>query len=192
MKVLRLINREIQLREETREVEQAKNALTDEKYYERSEALSDSQYEIAEDTREVAREISLLDNANEPLIQQQFAKVSRAADVMDEAESILAKPDTGPEAIAAISEVIEILLETQRLPNTPGGGGGGGQQAGASGSQTLTAVRSALRLLGVGDDTGTAFIEKRSPKQATGKTGRVLPEEFRQGLDAYFNVLEGK
>lgn len=189
VKVLRLINREIQLREETREVEQAKNALTDDKYYERSEALSDIQYEIAEDTHEVAREISLLDNANEPLIRQQLAKVAKAAVVMEEAESILVEPNTGPKAIAAISEVIEILLETQRAPNAPGGGSG---QSPGGGSGGLAAIVSALRLMGVGDDTGTAFIEKRSPKQATGKAGRVLPEEFRQGLDAYFNVLEGQ
>ena len=190
VKVLRLINREIQLREETREVEQAKNALTDAKYYERSEALSDIQYEIAEDTHEVAREISLLDNANEPLIRRQLAKVAKAAEVMEEAESILAEPNTGPKAIAAISEVIEILLETQRAPNAPGSGSGGQSPGGGGGG--LAAIVSALRLMGVGDDTGTAFIEKRSPKQATGKAGRVLPEEFRQGLDAYFNVLEGQ
>ncbi|MDE0636501.1 MAG: hypothetical protein OXI43_11695 [Candidatus Poribacteria bacterium] len=189
VKVLRLINREIQLREETREAEHAKNALTDDKYYERSEALSDIQYEIAEDTHEVAREISLLDNANEPLIRRQLAKVAKAAEVMEEAESILAEPNTGPKAIAAISEVIEILLETQRAPNAPGGGSG---QSPGGGSGGLAAIVSALRLMGVGDDTGTAFIEKRSPKQATGKAGRVLPEEFRQGLDAYFNVLEGQ
>ena len=190
VKVLRLINREIQLREETRETEQAKNALTTDKYYERSEALSDTQYDIAEDAHEVVREIGLLPNANEGLIRQQLIKVARAADVMDEAESILATPDTGPKAIAAISEVIEILLETQRMPNAPGGGGSG-QTPGSSG-QALAALVSALRLIGVGDDSGEAFIEKRSPKQATGKAGRVLPEEFRQGLDAYFNAIEGQ
>ncbi|MCE2400032.1 hypothetical protein J4G08_03995 [Candidatus Poribacteria bacterium] len=190
VKVLRIINREIQLREETREVEQAKNALTADKYYERSEALSDTQYEIAEDTHEVAREISLLPNANTALIRQQLMKVSKAAEVMDEAESILATPDTGPKAIAAISEVIEILLETQRMPNVPGGGGGGNAPGG--GGQALAAIVSALRLMGIGDDSGEAFIEKRSPKQATGKAGRVLPEEFRQGLDAYFNAIEGQ
>ena len=190
VKVLRIINREIQLREETREAEQAKDALGADKYYERSEALSDSQYDIAEDTHEIAREIALLPNIDEQLIQMQHAKVSQAALVMDEAESILAKPDTGPKAIAAISEVIEILLATQRMPNTPGGGGGG--QTPGGGGQGLAAIISALRLMGTGDDSGKAFIENRSPKQATGKAGRVLPEEFRQGLDAYFNVLEGK
>ena len=190
LKVLRVLNREIQLREETRELEHAKKALETDTYFERSDALSDTQYELAEDTLEIAREISLLPNANSPLIQQQFVKVSKAAEVMDEAESILARPDTGPEAIAAISEVIEILLETCRLPNTPGGGGGGGTPGG--GAQALAALASALGLIGEGDDSGQAFIEKRSPKQAIGKAGRVLPEEFRQGLDTYFNTLEGK
>jgi len=192
--VLRIINREIQLREETREIEQAKNALNNDIYLERSEALSDTQYEIAEDTREVAREISLLPTMNTPKIQEQYQKVRMAAEVMEEAESILAEPNTGPEAIAAISEVIEILLQTQREPNTPSsasGGGGGETPGGGSSGKALASLMSALRLLGTGDDTGTAFIEKRSPRQATGKAGRVLPEEFRQGLDAYFNVLEG-
>ena len=180
LEVLRIIDREIQLREETRELEQAKEAITTDAYTERSIALYDTQITLTEDTREVAAQINLLPTAEEPLIQQQLAKVTAAADVMDEVEDILAEPDTGPKAIAAITEVIEILLQTCRIPNTP---------------MVMTAppaTASALMLMGIGDDTGTAFIENRSPRQATGKAGRVLPEEFRQGLDAYFNVLEGR
>ena len=180
LEVLRIIDREIQLREETRELEQTKETITVDAYTERSIDLYDTQITLTEDTREVAAQISLLPTVEEPLIQQQLAKVTAAADVMDEVEDILAEPDTGPKAIAAITEVIEILLQTCRLPNTP---------------MVMTAppaTAAALRLMGIGDDTNTAFIENRSPRQATGKAGRVLPEEFRQGLDAYFNVLEGR
>ena len=180
VEVMRIINREIQLREETRELEQAKDALTPDEYRERSIALYDTQITLAEDTREVEAQISLLPNAHEPFIQGQLEKVGRAAEVMEEVEDILAEPDTGPKAIAAITEVIEILLETGRVPNAP---------------MIITAppaTASALMLLGIGDDSGRAFIENRSPRQATGKTGRLLPEEFRQGLDAYFDALEGK
>ncbi len=180
LEVLRIIDREIQLREETRELEQTKETITLDAYTERSIDLYDTQITLTEDTREVAAQISLLPTVEEPLIQQQLAKVTAAADVMDEVEDILAEPDTGPKAIAAITEVIEILLQTCRLPNTP---------------MVMTAppaTAAALRLMGIGDDTNTAFIENRSPRQATGKAGRVLPEEFRQGLDAYFNVLEGR
>ena len=180
LEVMRIIDREIQLREETREVEQARKALTDDEYSERTLALYDTQITIAEDTREVAAQISLLPNAQAPLIQQQLAKVVQAADIMGEVEDILAEPDTGPKAIAAITDVIETLLRTRRMPNAP---------------MITTApppTASALMLLGFGDDSGSAFIENRAPRQATGKAGRVLPEEFRQGLDAYFNTLEGR
>ena len=47
-------------------------------------------------------------------------------------------------------------------------------------------------LMGLGDDGSQAFVENRAPGQATGKTGRTLPEEFRAGLDLYFDALEGK
>ncbi len=180
VEVMRIINREIQLREETRELEQAKEALTADEYRERSIALYDTQITLTEDAREVEAQISLLPNAHERFIQGQLAKVGRAAEVMEEVEDILTEPDTGPRAIAAITEVIEILLQTGRVPNAP---------------MIITAppaTASALMLLGVGDDSGRASIENRSPRQATGKAGRVLPEEFRQGLDAYFDALEGR
>ena len=180
VEVMRIINREIQLREETRELEQAKEALSADEYSERSIALYDTQITLTEDTNEVAAQISLLPTANEPFIQEQLTKVMQAAEVMDEVEEILAEPDTGPRAIAAITEVIEILLETGRVPNAP---------------MIITAppaTASALMLIGVGDDSSRASIQNRSPRQATGKAGRVLPEEFRQGLDAYFDTLEGK
>ena len=180
VEVMRIINREIQLREETRELEQAKEALTADEYSERSIALYDTQITLTEDTREVEAQMSLLPNAQERFIQRQLAKVGRAAEVMEEVEDILAEPDTGPRAIAAITETIEILLETGRTPNAP------------MIRNAPAATASALMLLGVGDDSGKASIENRSPRQATGKTGRVLPEEFRQGLDAYFDALEGK
>ena len=180
VEVMRIINREIQLREETRELEQAKAALTPDEYNDRSIDLYDTQITLTEDTREVAAQISLLPNVQEGLIQQQFMKVMQAAAVMDEVEDILAEPDTGPKAIAAITEVIEILLQTRRLPNTP------------MVTTAPPATAFAMMLMGLGDDSSRAFIENRAPRQATGKAGRVLPEEFRQGLDAYFNVLEGK
>ena len=180
VEVMRIINREIQLREETRELEQARTALSADEYGERSMALYDTQITLTEDTREVETQISLLPDAHKHFIQRQLAKVRRAANVMEEVEEILAEPDTGPRAIAAITEVIEVLLEAGRAPNAP------------MATSASSAAASALMRIGVGDDSDSAFIENRSPRQATGKTGRVLPEEFRQGLDAYFNALEGK
>jgi hypothetical protein len=50
----------------------------------------------------------------------------------------------------------------------------------------------ALILMGLGDGGSKVSIEQRAPGQATGKTGRKLPAEFRAGLDVYLNKLESR
>jgi hypothetical protein len=59
---------------------------------------------------------------------------------------------------------------------TPGGG------------STGSATSAALTLMGRGNRTERAAGGEQ--EQATGSSGRVLPEEFRAGLDAYFNSFE--
>ena len=50
---------------------------------------------------------------------------------MQEAETILAQPETGSTAIAAETEAIELLLQSKRI-NPKGGGGGGSTPGGAA------------------------------------------------------------
>ena len=88
LEVLRIINGEIQLREETREVEQAKKALTTEEYSERSKSLYETQKKLASDSREVAAKIRALPNAGAGLIQAQLQKVIKATVVMDEVQEM--------------------------------------------------------------------------------------------------------
>ncbi len=108
---------------------------------------------------------------------------------MHEAAEILARPDTGPDAIAAETEAIELLLQARRKsPNSGGGGGQGGMPGGGSGEETAQSL-AALAALGPGTEAPTRLAE-RSVGQATGRAGRELPEEFRSGLDAYFHALE--
>ena len=183
LEVLRIINREIQLREETRELDQAREAIDEEEYKERGIELSETQAELAKKSRALAekiKEVPYVDELGKNILAANIKKLTDAATVMDEVQELFARPATGPPTIAAISEVIEILLETHRLPNAP---------MVVKAPPTMT---SALMLFGLGDDGSKAFIKNRAPGQATGKTGRKLPEEFRQGLDAYFDALEGK
>ena len=180
LQVLRIIDGQIQLRDETRELNQAKKVMKSNVYQQRVEGLHQTQQELGQQALEVIEQIEDLPNVGEELIQRQLNKVIDATDVMDEVKEILATPDTGPQAIAAESEVIEILLETGRLPNEP------------LVMKVPPTSTPALMLIGSGDDGSKAFIENRAPEQAIGKAGRILPEEFRQGLDAYFDALEGK
>jgi len=104
---------------------------------------------------------------------------------MDEATEILARPETGPQAIGAETEAIELLLQSKRI--NPRGGGGGGSSPGGGGSGTT--LDAALALFGAGLNE-KEVREERDVGQATGVAGAVLPEEYRAGLDQYFNRME--
>ena len=176
--VLRVIRDEVDLREETRELDQARSLLELSAYRSKALDLSADQAGLVVETRSILDRINELPDANHEVITMQKEKLSHAAEVMGEAASLLAKPETGPVTIAAITDVIEILLESSRVPNAP---------MIVKASPTST---PALLLIGLGNDAGRAQLEARAPTQATGRSGRKLPEEFRQGLDAYLNALE--
>jgi len=178
LEVVRLIHQEIELREETRELDHARHALHKEEITERSEALGQTQSGMATQARHLREDIKALPKAGHPMMQKHMQKLTEAAIVMDEVVMHLSNEQTGSETIAAISEVIEILLETGRVPNTT-------TVTKANATQT-----PALLLMGIGDDALDAYIEERVPGQATGRSGRELPAEYRQGLDAYLSALE--
>ena len=186
MEVLKVLEEEIALREETRALEQAREALEEKDYWKRVNPLVDTQTDLAERTDDVINKIRELPNGEQSFAKE-IALLSRVVQVMGEAESILARPDTGPEAIAAETEVIELLMQARRM--NPGGGGGGGSSPGGGGSGDTD--QSALASIGPGRDRD-AKVDDRGVDQATGVSGSTLPDEFRGGLDAYFDALEGR
>jgi hypothetical protein len=115
----------------------------------------------------------------------EIALLSKVSNVMGEATEILAQPETGDPAIAAETEAIELLLQSKRI--NPKGGGGGGSTPGGGGQGKTN--DSALALLG-GGVNDKEVREDHGVSQISGDSGPVLPEEFRAGLDEYFNRLE--
>ena len=124
-----------------------------------------------------------------PDAENEFACEIRLLDavagIMDEATGILARPETGARAVGAETEVIELLLQSRRI--NPGGGGGGGSTPGGGGGGTTS--DSAIALLGIGANEKEVRVH-RAGSQSVGSSGRALPEEFRAGLDDYFQQLE--
>lgn len=184
LEVLRILEGEVNLREATRVAEQAKAGLTAKEHSQEGSRLSETQDALSSRTSEVVKTIREL-----PEGEKRFGKevklLTQVARVMDQATLTLAEPQTGPEAIAIETEAIELLLQCKRI--NPNGGGGGGTSPGGGG--TGTTQDSALALLGSGLNKNEKR-EAREVTQSTGETGRVLPEEFRAGLDQYFNRLE--
>ncbi|MCG6156404.1 hypothetical protein [Rubinisphaera margarita] len=184
LEVLQILEGEIDLREQTRVAEQARTAVSVEEHEEEAGRLSKAQKELQKRIDDVVLRILELPDA-----ESDFAKELRLLDavsrVMVDATQILARPDTGSSAIAAETEAIELLLQSKRF--NPNGGGGGGSNPGGGGTGTTS--DTALALVGSGVNE-KEVRENTGTNQATGNAGPVLPEEFRSGLDEYFQRID--
>jgi hypothetical protein len=184
LEVLQILEGEMNLREETRVAEQARPSLSPQDYKQGANKLAQTQRGLDERVGKVITRIRDLPDA-----QANFGKELRllqtVALVMDETVGILASPNTGRAAIGAETEVIELLLQSKRF-NPKGGGGSGSDPGGGGGGTTQD---SALTLLGSGVNP-KEVRQDRGVSQTTGEPGSSLPEEFRAGLDEYFNRLE--
>ena len=181
--MLQILEGEVNLREETRVAEQAKEGITSGEYGSEAIRLSETQDLLRSRTEQVVHRIKQLPKP------EGFAKeidlLNLVENVLQEARDILVSPNTGSQAIAAETEAIELLLQCKRI--NPKGGGGGGTSPGGGGSGDTQ--DSAIALVGA----GVNVKEKRRASevsQTTGKSTQQLPEEFRAGLDEYFSRLE--
>ena len=184
LEVLQILEGEVNLREETRVAQQAKSGLDSVEFGKQAGNLSETQKGLETRIEKVIDRIKELPEADANF-GYELNLLGQVSGVMDEAREILAKPETGTPAIAAETEAIELLLKSKRI--NPKGGGGGGANPGGGGRGTTT--DSALALLGVGQNE-KEVREDRGVSQSTGDSGPTLPEEFRAGLDEYFNRLE--
>lgn len=184
LEVLQILEAEVNLREETRVAEQARSAVKVDEHKKQALKLSGTQKTIQDRTDKVTERIRDLPDG-ESQFPKEIALLTRVAEVMGEAAEILDRPETGSPAIGAETEAIELLLMSKRI--NPKGGGGGGSNPGGGG--TGSTVDSALALIGGGVNE-KEVREDRGISQASGESGPVLPEEYRAGLDEYFNRLE--
>jgi hypothetical protein len=185
LEVLQVLEAEIHLREDTRVAQQAKAATPPEQYTKQAKALSKTQDQLRDRIDKVVGRIRELPEGDAKFAKE-IALLKAVSVVMDDATGILARPDTGSPAIAAETEAIELLLQSKRF--NPGGGGGGANPGGGGGGTTHD---SAMALIGKGVNEKEVREAPRTT-QATGETGTAMPEEFRSGLDTYFNRLEKK
>ncbi len=186
LKVMQALRDEMKLRDETRELENAKAALTTEKFTTDAKGLGKKQGSIGAHTQTAIDDILAIPQGAEKF-SKELKLLNAVVFVMQDAQGILMSPDTGDKAIAAETEAIELLLQAKRAGR---GGGGGGSSPGGGGT-AASASSAALADLGPGSDANTS-VTARPVGQATGRAGKEFPEEFKSGLDSYFNNLEGQ
>ena len=182
---MQILEAEIALREETRVAEQSRPALAADKYAADAAKLAATQEGLRGRVDATVKRVGELPDA-ESNFGGELQLLNAVSGIMGEAAGILRRPDTGPSAIAAETEVIELLLQAKRC--NPKSGGGGGSTPGGGGADD-PAEQPALALLGSGAND-KARPDERDVPQSSGAADRTLPEEFRAGLDEYFNRLE--
>lgn len=185
--IMRLVQREMALRDQTRALDQRRTANG---YVSAAKRLAmvqrEMQFEVAQ----------LLARALGPEVQEKLRVAARA---MDDAATLLDKPETGGATIAAETEVIEHL-------------GKAAQSAGQMGGQSkaMEALEELLALMELGNSPGgnpqgsasdLASTEARGAMERDGREARSvegirghapgdLPEEFREALGRFFERRE--
>lgn len=185
LEVMRILEGEIDLREETRALDQAREVAEAAAFSEKAAGQSRLQVDLHSRVVQVITDIRSIPEGTEKF-EAELEIIADAGLAMADAARILRKPDPGAAAIAAETEAIELLLQAKRS-GPEGGGGGGGTTPGGGG--TGSTDRAALALSGAASDN-EARIDEREPGQAIGVTAGQLPEEFRDGLDAFFSAVE--
>lgn len=188
LRIMKVLQEEMQLRDETREMEETRPAFAPDVYASKVRPLEYTQTDLRERIDSVVDDIRELPEAAD--FEREISLLTTVSDAMRQAHAVLTRPDTGSEAIAFETEVIELLLQSKRQ-QSGGGGGGGSNSQNPSGGNNGGGKGSALSDIGPqGEQKEAPAAIDREVEQSTGKAGRELPEEFRRGLDTYFNQLE--
>ncbi|QDV46863.1 hypothetical protein Enr13x_67720 [Stieleria neptunia] len=184
VEVLRILEAEVTLREQTRVADQGRQAMQQADYVSEAIRLSESQDLLRDRLDAVVDGIEALPDGMLNFGEEiEVLKLASAA--MVDASKTLITPETGPVAIAAQTEAIELLLRSNKI-SPEGGGGGGGSAGGGQGGET---DQAAIALLGKGLNQ-LATTRQSETQLSVGRDRGEVPERWRAGLDQYFDRLE--
>ena len=180
---MRILKGEVDLRDITRVTEQTRATVLPHEHEQSAMKLNKTQSGLRERTQIVIDKLEELQATQNKNYDKPLGKLAKAESAMRDAADLLAAAESGPPTIAAETEAIDALMVTKR-----GGGGGGGGGSAPGGGTGGGEANDASALAGIGDDLQA---EDRFVEQSTGMTRSQIPDEFRAGLDAYFNAIEG-
>ncbi|MEO1528360.1 MAG: hypothetical protein AAFX06_23295 [Planctomycetota bacterium] len=185
LEVLRVLESEVNLREQTRMAERGRELMERQDYMAEAIRLSESQDFIRDRLDQIVDEI---DSAPDAALHfaAEMEVLSLASSAMVDATKTLVSPETGPDAIAAQTEAIELLLRSKKVTPEGGEASSGGQAGGSAGGDTQEA---AAALLGRGFD---ALAQERDSKTkfAVGRNRNEVPEHWLEGVQQYHLRLE--
>lgn len=180
--LLRLIQQEQDVREQTRNLEENRKELPN--YSEKALKLSEKQMGMRHELKKIMEKSPDLPKLN--------AIMNRAEKAMTDAGALLFKPQTDRETLGAETEVIEILSSSMQESSEMSEGSEGAmsmlmkmmlmpQGKGFKGSINSDAANIGIK--GTGYKEGP---EERKSDRTSGKSLQSLPEEYKDAIESYF------
>lgn len=180
--LLRLIQEEQEVREQTRNLEENRKELPD--YPEKALKLSEKQMGMRQELKKIKGKAPDLPKLN--------AIMNRAEKAMTDAGALLFKPQTDRETLGAETEVIEILSSSMQESSEMSEGSEGAmsmlmkmmlmpQGKGFKGSISSDAANIGIKKAGYNEGP-----EERKSDRTSGKSLQSLPEEYRDAIESYF------
>ena len=182
--VMRQIEDETILRDETRGFQMSREAMSSEEQRERNDALTIYQMAIQERSLDTIKDITDLPNA-EADFADPLSQVRNGVEAMNDASGILFDGNTGDPALAAESAAIEALLLTNRGNEPPPPSSPQENDTGVDGSEQFANPMAMLNPSGLNplqEDLGDS-------DEASGSVSDNVPEKFRDGIDSFTNKL---
>lgn len=184
VEVLRILESEVNLREQTRVAEQGRQAMERGEYMGEAIRLSEAQDLLRDRLDMVVDGVEAMPDAALNFAGEIEVLAAASAAMVDAAKTLVA-PETGSVAVAAQTEAIELLLRSKKI-SPEGGGGGGGSAGGGDGGET---DQAAIALLGRGINE-LAIGRESETQVSVGQDRGGVPERWREGLEKYFDRLE--
>ena len=184
VELMRILKRETDLREETRELEQARAGQELAAVHRQVEDLAKVQVDLAVRTATVIKKVIAIPNG-EDTYKDDIGRLTDAIAAMRDAESLLNKHETSVATIAAETEAIELLQNSKKNKSSKGGSGNGAGDGERSGAD-LAGLASMLE----GKSQDSSARPERKTELSTGNESDHVPEEFRAGLDRLYEAME--
>ena len=186
LEVMRQIEAEMTLRDETRGFEQARAAMSEQEGRERNDGLTVYQMSVQERSLDTIEDIKQLPGGRQNF-SEQIGKLTSAANAMNEATGMLFDRTTGDPTIAAESAAIEALLASRRTEPPPSDAQPQDRN-GQDGSESLAGGRAAMDMFNPAESQ-TGRAQPRSVGAGTSASSDNVPERFRNGVDNFTNQL---
>lgn len=181
LELMRVLESQVNLRAQTRVAQQGKQAMEPNDYMAEAVRLSEAQ-DLLRDRIDVVIDTLIAVPEGQLHFRGEIDLLGFASDAMVDATKTLVQPETGPPAIAAQTEAIELLLRSNKVNPDTSSNSRQGSQGGTTDQAALTLLAEGLNEKAMQRDSETLM--------STGAQNNRVPQVIQLGLQEYYQRLD--